>query len=169
MAKYMYAHIAIFSFKDILSTITSSKLSCFKFLQDRGVLQKEMICPGPLRKGRRLLNCGHQMAVKSVKDRGDGLTWRCRKVHKITDGRKTFTTKEVKVSIRQNSWIEDSNLSLEAIVELLYWWSQGHDIATVEHELKISKKTLIEWFMYFRDVCTTKGKFCKVKNTPVFL
>ena len=74
------------------------------------------------------------MALKSVKDRADGLTWRCRKTHKIQDGEKTFTTKEVKVSIRQNSWIEDSNLSLENIVELLYWWSQDHDIGTVQHE-----------------------------------
>ena len=97
------------------------------------------------------------MTMKPVNDRKDGLLWRCRKVHKVHDGQKTYTTKDVKVSIRQYSWIEDSNLSLETIVELLYLWSQGHDIGTVQHELKISKKTLIEWFMYFRDACTTKG------------
>ena len=97
------------------------------------------------------------MQLKPVKDRKDGLTWRCRKKHKIIDGNKVCTVRDIKVSRCQYSWMEDSNLKLEDIVEMIYLWSQHHNLATIEHELKISKKTLIEWFMYIRDVCTTKG------------
>ena len=66
-----------------------------------------------------------------------------------------YTVCDVKVSICQYSWMEDSNL--KDIVEMIYLWSQHHKLATIQHELKISKKTLIEWFTYIRDACTTKG------------
>ena len=97
------------------------------------------------------------MQLKPVKDRKDGLTWRYRKKHKIIDGNEVYTIHDIKVSIHQYSWKEDSNLKLEDTVEMIYFWSQHHDLATIQHELKISKKTLIEWFTYIRDVCTTKG------------
>ena len=97
------------------------------------------------------------MQLKPVKDRKDGLTWRCQKKHKIIDGNKVYTVCDVKVSTHQYSWMEDSNLKLEDILEMIYLWSQHFDLATIEHELKISKKTLIEWFTYIRDACTTKG------------
>ena len=60
--------------------------------------------------------------------------------------------------MRQYSWMEDSNLILEDIVEMIHLWSQHHDLAIIQHELKISKKTLIEWFTYIRHVCTAKGR-----------
>ena len=87
-------------------------------------------------------NCNQYMQLKPVKDRKDGLTWRCRKKHKIIDGNKVYTVCDIKVSIHQYSWMEDSNLKLEGLSRL-YLWSQHHDLATIEHELKISKKTLI--------------------------
>ena len=110
------------------------------------------------------------MQLKPVKDRKDGLTWRCRKKHKIIDGNKVYTVHDVKVSIHQYSWMEDSNLKLEDIVEMIYLWSQHHDLTIIEHELKISKNTLIEWFTYIRDVCTTRGIVltCYLKVKHVF-
>ena len=102
-------------------------------------------------------NCNQYMQLKPVKGRKDRLTWICRKKHKIIDGKKVYTVCDVKVSICQYSWMEDSNLKLEDIVEMIYLWSQHHNLATIQHELKISKKILIEWFTYIRDVCTMKG------------
>ena len=112
-------------------------------------------------------NCNQYMQLKPVKD---GLTWRCRKNHKIMDGNKVYIVHDVQVGICQYSWMEDSNLKLEDIVEMIYLWSQHHNLATIEHELKISKKTLIEWFTYIRDVCTTKGIVltCYLKVKHVF-
>ena len=129
-----------------------------------------MLCPGPLFKGKCMKNCNQDMQLKPVKDRKDGLTWRCRKKHKVIDGNKVYTVHDIKVRIRQYSWMEDSNLKLEDIVEMINLWSQHHDLATIEHELKISTKTLIEWFTYIRDACTTKGIVltCYLKVKHVF-
>lgn len=96
------------------------------------------------------------MALKEIHDRKDGVTWRCRKIHRVVKGDKQYTVKDVKVSIRQNTWIEDSNLDLETIVHMLYLWSQGFSAAEMEHELRLSKRTLIEWNAYLRDVAMFK-------------
>lgn len=93
------------------------------------------------------------MSLKSVKDRKDGITWRCRRTHTVSSVKGEYKVKDVKASIRENTWIQDSNLSLELIVELLYLWSHGFTNAEIEHELKLSKKTVIEWCAYLREVC----------------
>ena len=141
-----------YSFKDVIRKITITKEACISFLQQHGVLDSWKTCPGPLVKGVRLNNCGQQMALKAVKDRNDGVTWRCRKVHQVIDGDKTYKVKDVKVSIRSGTWMEDSNLELESIVEMMYLWAHAFNMAEMEHELKLSKTTLIEWTAYFRDV-----------------
>ena len=96
------------------------------------------------------------MVLKEVKDRNDGVTWRCRKVHTVICGELKYKVKDVKVSIRQGSWIEDSKLPLSTIIELVYLWSHGFTNSEIRHELKLSKATLIEWTAYFRDVAMSK-------------
>lgn len=113
------------------------------------------MCPGPLIKGKRMHNCGKHMSLKKVTDRKDGFTWRCRSVHTVVTDTKKYTVKDVKVSIRENTWLKDANLTLEEIVEVLYLWANGFSISDIEHELKISHRTVVEWTMYFRETCTT--------------
>lgn len=92
------------------------------------------------------------MALKRINDRKDGLTWRCRKLHKIEHKGKCYIVKDVKLSIRHNTWLEDSNLELETIVELLYLWAHGFTTSEMNHELGVTTKTLVEWTAYLRDV-----------------
>ena len=113
-----------------------------------------MICEGPKCADERTASCGQPMSLKAVKDRSDGVTWRCRKVHDVLKNGKHTCVKDVKLSIRHNTWIEDSNLSLEVILELIYLWTQGMNQLELSHELGISERSLIEWRAYFRDVCT---------------
>ena len=153
-----------FSFKDVLSTITSSKEKCIAFLQKHNVISHSMICPGPVINGKRTRNCGKEMLLKPCSDRKDKLTWRCRKVHTVLVDGKKCVVKDVKVSIRSDTWIYDSNLSLECIVEMMYLWSQGFSNNEIQHELKVSKKTLIEWTAYFRDVAMNK---CMRSSTQI--
>ena len=114
-----------------------------------------MLCPGPLLNGKRLNNCGKLMTLKECKDRKDGFTWRCRSVHMCTTKNMTYKIKDVKVSIRTNSWMKDANLTVEEILELIYLWSHGYSIGDIEHELKISHRTIVEWTMYLRETCTS--------------
>ena len=79
-----------------------------------------MLYLGHLFKGKRMKNCNQYVQLKPVKDIKDGLTWKCRKKHKIIDGNKVYTVLDVKASMCQCSWMEDSNLKLEDIVEMIY-------------------------------------------------
>ena len=103
--------------------------------------------------GIRHGSCSQPMVLKLTNDSKDKFQWRCRRVHKVTKGDMIIKVKDVKVSIRHNSWLVDTKLPLETVVESVYLWSQGFTHSEVMHELKLSKKTVTEWFMFFRESC----------------
>ena len=92
------------------------------------------------------------MLLKPTNDRNDGLTWRCRKVHNACKTDRKYTIKDVKVSICTDTWISDSNFPLSVIVELIYLWSQRFTNSEIQHELELSKQTIIEWSAFLREV-----------------
>ena len=63
--------------------------------------------------------------------------------------------KDVKLTIRHESWLVDSQLHLQQILELVYLWSQSFSVDEIVHELQISNKTVIEWIHFFRECCFT--------------
>ena len=58
-----------------------------------------------------------------------------------------------KVSIRQGSWFSNSNLTLETIVLLTYFWVYRTEKEFVKHELGISRTTFVDWYHFSREVC----------------
>ena len=72
----------------------------------------------------------------------DQCCWRCS--HK-TCGKK--------VSIRQGSWFSNSNLTLETIGLLTYFWVYRTEQEFVKHELGISHTTIVDWYNFSREVC----------------
>ena len=87
------------------------------------ILLNELPCPGPMGSEGRSGGCGHMMVLKETKDSKDLLQWRCRKTHKVSKHNMVYTVKDVKVSIRQNSWLVDCKLPMEHVLELIYLWS----------------------------------------------
>ena len=65
-------------------------------------------------------------------------------------------TKDVKLTVRHNSWLVDAKLPLETILEMAYLWSHCFSTNEMVHELKISKKTVIEWSLFFRECCFSR-------------
>ena len=63
--------------------------------------------------------------------------------------------KDIKLTVRHESWLVDSKLPLESIVELIKLWSQSFSVDEIIHELKLSKKTVVEWTNFFRECCLT--------------
>ena len=122
-------------------------------MQKHGILKSSVNCPGPLIKGKRLHGCGKPMQMKKTNDSKDKYLWRCRKVHKVFAENSTYTVKDVKLSIRHQSWLVDAKLPLEIILELIYLWSQGFSQGEILHELKLSNKTVTEWTNFFRESC----------------
>ena len=52
----------------------------------------------------------------------------------------------------------DSKLPLETVLEFIYLWSQGFTHSEV---MKLSKKTVIEWFMFLQEACM----YCVIKRS----
>ena len=117
------------------------------------ILLSSVQCPGPCFQSRRSFNCGKEMELKLTNDNKDKYMWRCRKVHTIVKDDKKYKSKDVKLSIRHHSWLVDTKLKLEIVVEIMYLWSQAFSLSEIIHELKLSKKTVIEWSTFFRECC----------------
>ena len=81
----------------------------------------------------------------------DKLMWKCRKVHTVSKGDRKYKCKDVKLSIRYESWLIDTKLPLKIVLELMYLWSQAFSMTEIIHELSLSKKTVIEWTTFFRE------------------
>ena len=88
--------------------------------------------------GARTLPCGQYMVLKKINDSKDGQTWRCRKQHSVVKGDLKYNVKDVKLTIRHESWLVDSKVKL--ITELIYLWLQGFTVDEIMHELGLSKK-----------------------------
>ena len=76
-------------------------------------------------------------------------------------------------SIRQNSFWQKSKLPLTVLVAILYFFANG---STVTHVMKFlngkcTKKSIIQWFTYFRDVMTTycQNNEIKFRNCTVHI
>lgn len=59
------------------------------------------------------------------------------------------------LNIRHNSWLIDSKLKLEIILEFMYLWSQAFSIKEIMHELRLTNKTVIEWSTFLRECCAS--------------
>ena len=142
-----------FSFKRILTEINFLKETTVNFMKEHSVLKSSLICPRPCISGKRMNCCGKHMKIKVTNDNKDKFMWCCRKVHWSEKNNKKYVTKDVKLSIRHQSWLVDTKLTLETVLELIYLWSQSFSIKEIIHELKISNKTAVEWCTFFRECC----------------
>ena len=90
--------------------------------------------------------CNEMMKMVVTKDRSDGYKWECRRQ---INGKRH----KVEMSIRKDSWFEKSNLSLEEIVKLTYWWCRGLKQDEIRHEVNISEHTAVDWDSFCRETC----------------
>ena len=88
--------------------------------------------------------CNEMMKIVVAKDRSDGYKWECRRQ---INGKRY----KVEMSIRKDSWFEKSNLSLEEIVKLTYWWCRGLKQDEICHEVSVSEHTAVDWDSFCRE------------------
>ena len=122
-------------------------------MKQKSILRSNVKCPGPCILKKRSFHCGHDMHLKKTNDNKDKFMWRCRKVHTVAAGDRKYKCKDVKLSIRHESWLVDTKIPLEIVLELMYLWSQAFSVTEIIHELRLSKKTVIEWSTFFRESC----------------
>ena len=96
------------------------------------------------------------MELKKTNDNKDKYMWRCQKVHKVETDISKYVTKDVKLTIHHQSWLVDTKLSIETVLEMIYLWSQSFSMNEIVHELKVSNKTVIEWCTFFCECCISR-------------
>ena len=113
----------IFSFKQLITTVTGCKKATFKYLQKMDVLHQHISCPGPLLNGKCQGGCDSPMILKETGDTKDIYMWHCRWKHKIENNGCVYTVKDVKINVCHMSWLVDTKLGLNIVLELVYLWS----------------------------------------------
>jgi len=120
-----------------LCRILIDEESCILFLQQYKILPTQVTCDN-----------GHQMAMNISKL----IRWRCRKA-----------TCRIEKSIRQNTWLEGSKLSLEVICHFIYGWAfELTSIKFSQREFHMANKTVIDWNNYLREVCNWRVQQNKI-------
>ena len=78
-----------------------------------------------------------------AKDKSDGYMWRC--------GTKKCRRK---LSFRAETWFSKSKLGIPMVVVLTYCWTQRYPTFILEHELGLSRTTIVDWRNFAREVCS---------------
>ena len=90
--------------------------------------------------------CQSSMNWVECDDRSDGFVWQCRK----QIGKKRH---RVEKSIREGSWFEKSNLSIEEAIKFTYCWCQGLEQWQIKQQLGLGSHTAVDWDMFCRELC----------------
>ena len=91
-------------------------------------------------------HCGEgKITLKKDSSYGrEGYVWRC-----------TIKQCGYKISVRAGSWFENSNLTLQQVLKLTYYWVYKTRQDTVRRELKINcEETVVDWYNLCQEVCS---------------
>ncbi|XP_077967707.1 uncharacterized protein LOC144421954 [Styela clava] len=108
--------------------------ACIEFLRYRGLLATRMKCA----------KCETEMKEENTKSaKQDSCRWRCQKKNC-----RTTTT------IRKGSFFENSKAELTKLVTTMYFWADDVTQETMAKESELSKRTMVDWCNFIREVCS---------------
>ena len=105
-------------------------------LKDKGLIAPSQICT----------ICGSEMKLVVIGDRPDGYAWECRKQ---MNGKRHRCGS----SIREGSWFEKANLTIEEVLKFTYWWCQDLNQWQIKQQLQLGSHTAVDWDMFCHEVC----------------
>ena len=118
-----------------LSDHVATKEDAIQFLQQHGILHNPRICA----------NCVRPMTM-NLRTSPKGDRWRC----SVRGCRK-------EVGLRIDTWLQHSKLSYRTIVLFIYCWSKEMtSVKFCKEQLKIEKKSVIDWNNFLREVCAAE-------------
>ena len=124
------------NYDELLNNYLANKDSFLQWLKQENLIASSKTCP----------HCNSSMKWTETNDRSDGYKWEC--------GQQNAGKRhKVELSIRDKSWFEHSNLTLEEIVKLTYWWCCGLTENQITHQLQLSSATVVDWTNFCREVC----------------
>ena len=92
------------TFRQLLSEVINSKENTIAWMIENRLLMSAMACDV----------CNSPMKLLDATNCSDTKRWRCHK-----------NNHDKSKSIRECSWFKEANLTLEEIIEFIYWWSTG--------------------------------------------
>ena len=104
------------------------------WLRANGLLARDMNCP----------QCRVPMREGFLRGTIEGQKWRC-----------PNKPCRKQMNVRVGSWFERSHLRLEAIMEILYMWSEGISQEIMKRQIPHSSESaIVQWTSFIRDVCS---------------
>ena len=67
-------------------------------------------------------------------------------------------------SLRDNSFLEKSKLSLQKCLVLLHWWCRGYPVTNAAEEAQVTETTAIQAYRYLRNIYSQLGHTIPGKN-----
>lgn len=130
-------------------TASMDRLCCslFYILEYRGVknLLDWCMSMGLIASHRKCRICDENMKLVIKRNGSDGHTWLCRK--------KREGVHSVCVSVRKDSFFEESRLTICTILVMTYYWFHKLPNKFIMKELKLSCTTVVEWKGFCRELC----------------
>ena len=99
------------TFEEIVQITSLNKLELVKWCQEKGILAKNYLCP-------KCLEPMRLCESSSKNTSSDGFVWKCRR-------RIDKRLHQVERSIRKGSFFENSNLTIEENIKMIYFWTQN--------------------------------------------
>lgn len=124
------------TYEDLLHKYLWNKEYMISWLKDENLIATQRICG----------NCQSEMKWTECNDRSDEFVWECRK--QIGHKRHRYQT-----SIREGSWFENANLTIEEVLKFTYWWCQDLKQWQIKQQLCIGSHTAVDWDMFCRELC----------------
>ena len=118
------------TYEELITTVLTCNEQTIYWLQSKHLLASSMDCS----------KCSSQCRL--VKRKGT-LYWRC--------PRKGC---QAVISVRDKSFFANSKLSLQTILKLMYQWTRQTRVTSTASEVKVSESVAIDWYNFFRDVCS---------------
>ena len=104
------------------------------WLQQRGLIASQKTCR----------KCDSDMRFGGKSGVTDGFVWRCKR-----KGCKTT------VSARDGSFFGKSKLPMSKLLHCIYLWALETSIVSATAQLAVSAKTLVDFYNFLREVCST--------------
>ena len=109
---------------------TCDNLSVIQWLAKRRLIVNNIDCG----------NCSEPCSLSRYSETADGWRWRC--------CRDNFTR-----SIRWKSFFNESHLSLQKILYIIYMWCYDYPQNIIARESAVSKHSIVDWCNFIREIC----------------
>ncbi|XP_029657075.1 uncharacterized protein LOC115231130, partial [Octopus sinensis] len=125
-----YPSLRGISHRDI-AIATATTADSINWLKRHGLLNTQKIC----------ISCGGTMSEIAKKSISDEVIWSC--------GRPCRKT----VSIRKGTFLENSKLKCQQIIDILYYWAKEDLAKGIGQECHLANVAVTDWRNFCRDIC----------------